>query len=83
MVVVNNEPVLCTGQDAHSVRGVVAQDVLMAQHASVVDLCLVVPAGLINGRESLDRHVLIQPLATPDFTKSTFAWGNKNVCRSE
>lgn len=47
-----------------------AQDILMSQHHSLVDLSLTEPGALLSGRENLDSHLLAAPFAAPHLTKT-------------
>jgi len=47
-----------------------AKDVIMTEHAGLIDLHLPHPGSLVNTGEYFDCHVLATPLATPHLAKS-------------
>ena len=64
-VVVGDEPQLGAGAAARHVGRVVAEHVVVAQQAGVVDLRLPQPARLVARREDLHSHVLVVVPPTP------------------
>lgn len=49
-----------------------AQNVLMSQHDSLVDLSLTEPGALLAGREDLHSHLLTTPFTPPYLPKTPF-----------
>lgn len=50
-----------------------SENILMAQHDSLVDFCLAKPWALLAAGEDFDGHKFAAPASTPHFAKSSFA----------
>lgn len=55
------------------VSGDEAQNILVAKHDGLVNLCFSKPGPFLSGGEDLDCHLFSSPLPPPHLTKATLA----------